>query len=289
MIIDAHAHLDEAEHLGWTDTPEKLLGLMDRAGIAKTVVTTYADTPGPEGGLDRLRGYVDAHPDRFLGFPRMDPRYGEEAVETFERAVVEDGMYGLKLHAVSNVSHPFGEQTLAMLDKAAELDVPVLLHSGDRVFCLPQQIGEAAARTDATLLMGHMGGFFNADAALRAARRHDNIVLETSGFPSPRKIQQAVDDLGADRVVYGSDMPPANPDVELRKIEVLDLTDDQRERLLWRNVADLLDLDLDVDREGPDGTDGEGPDGTDGDGPDGATDAPGGRASGADDTDGGRP
>lgn len=244
MIIDAHAHLDEVESLGWMDTPDKLIRLMDRAGIAKSVVTTYADEPGPEDGVERLKGYVSEHPDRFLGFPRMDPRYGGEAIDTFEELIVEEGMHGLKLHAVSNVSHPFGSQNLAILDKAAELDVPVLLHSGDRVFCLPQQIGEAAGRTDATLIMGHMGGFFNPDAALRAAKKHDNIILETSGFPYPRVIQDAVDQLGADRVIYGSDMPPANPNVELRKIEVLDLTDEQREKILYKNIANMLDLDL---------------------------------------------
>jgi predicted TIM-barrel fold metal-dependent hydrolase len=247
MIIDAHAHLDEVESLGWMDTPDKLLGLMDRAGIEKTVVTTYADEPGPEDGVERLKGYVSEHPDRFLGFPRMDPRYGQEAIETFEHLIVEEGMYGLKLHAVSNVSHPFADHNLRILDKAADLDVPVLLHSGDRVFCLPQQIGEAAARTDATLIMGHVGGFFNADAALRAAEQHENIVLETSGFPYPRVIQEAVDSIGADRVIYGSDMPPANPNVELRKIDVLDLTDEQRNKILYRNIAEMLKLDIEGD------------------------------------------
>jgi len=244
MIIDAHAHLDEVESLGWMDTPEKLLRLMDRAGISKSVVTTYADEPGPEDGVERLKGYISEHPDRFLGFPRMDPRYGQEAIETFERLIVEESMHGLKLHAVSNVSHPFSDHNLAILNKAAELDVPVLLHSGDRVFCLPQQIEEAAARTDATLIMGHIGGFFNANAALEAAENHENIILETSGFPYPRVIQRAVDRLGADRVIYGSDMPPANPNVELKKIDVLDLTNDQREKILYKNIAQILDLDL---------------------------------------------
>jgi len=243
MIIDTHAHLDVLESAGWDDSPEKLLHLMDRAGIEKTVVTSYGDTPGPHPSVDRLRQYVDAHPDRFIGFPRLDPRYGDEAAAAFERAVTDDGMGGLKLHPVSYGAPLFGEETLRLLEMAADFGVPVLIHSGDRLGALPQQVGEAARRTDATLLMGHIGGFFNAREALAAARRHENIVLETSAFPYPRVVQDAVDELGAERVVYGSDMPPGNPIVELEKIEVLDLSEEQRERILWRNAADLLDLD----------------------------------------------
>lgn len=244
MIIDAHAHLDEVEAFGWSDTPDKLLRLMDAAAIDKAVVTTYADEPGPEDGLDRLRSWVEAHPDRFIGFPRMDPRWGEEAIDIFHRAITEDGMRGLKLHPVSNLSNPFADFTVELMDVAADLDVPVLYHSGDRVMCLPRQIGEAAGRTDATLLMGHMGGFFNAYDIVEVAARHDNVVLETSAFPYPRLIQEAVDRLGADRVVYGSDQPAANPHVELEKIRVLDLTEEEREQVLYRTIADLLDLDV---------------------------------------------
>lgn len=243
MIIDAHAHLDEVDAFGWKDTPSKLLGLMDEAGIDKAVVTTYADEPGPEDGVERLKEYVAEHPDRFIGFPRMDPRYGDEALETFERAITDADMRGLKLHPVSNLSNPFADFTVEMMDRAADLDVPVLIHSGDRIMCLPRQIGEAADRTDATIIMGHIGGFFNANEAIEVAAEHENIVLETSAFPYPRVIQEAVDRLGAERVIYGSDQPAANPHVELEKIRVLDLTDRQRELILYENTAQLLGLD----------------------------------------------
>jgi hypothetical protein len=242
MIIDAHAHLDADETFGWTDTPEKLLAIMDDAGIRVAVVTTYGDTPGPSESLERLRGWVAAHPDRLVGFPRMDPRW-EDAVDIFERAVVEDGMGGLKLHPVSNISSPFGDRTVELLDRAADLGVPVLFHSGDRVNSLPTEIGEAAARTDATIMIGHVGGYFNHREALETARRHENVLLESSAFPHLRILQEAVDELGADRVIYGSDMPPANPTVEIEKIRLLEITDEQRDRILYRNAVELLGLD----------------------------------------------
>lgn len=102
--------------------------------------------------------------------------------------VNEHGMRGLKLHPISNLSNPFADFTIDMLDKAAELDVPVLFHSGNRIMCLPHQIGEAAARTDVTLIMGHIGGFFNAREAVDVVAEHENVIFETSAFPYPRVI-----------------------------------------------------------------------------------------------------
>jgi len=250
MIIDAHAHLDADETFGWTDTPETLLPIMDDAGIDIAVVTTYGDAPGPSNSLERLRKWVTAHPERFVGFPRIDPRW-DDAPEIFEQAIIEDAMGGLKFHPVSNISSPFGDRTVELLEIAAEFDVPVLFHSGDRVLSLPTEIGEAAARTDATILVGHVGGYFNHREALETARRHENVILESSAFPHLRVLQDAVEELGAHRVVYGSDMPPANPKVELEKIRLLDITKEQREQILYRNSAELLGID-------PGATDNEG-------------------------------
>lgn len=243
-IIDSHAHLDEVEMFGWRDTPDELITLMDAVGIDRSVVTTYADEPGPEDGVTRLQEYVGAYPDRFIGFPRMDPRWGVPALDTFERMIVEEGMGGLKLHPVSNLSSPYAGFTLEIMDRAAELDVPVLIHSGDENFCLPRQIGRAAAETDATILLAHCGGFFNARSSLPVAAEHDNVILESSAFPYPSVLQEAVDTLGADRVIYGSDMPPANPRVELRKIDLLDIDEQDRERILYGNASRMLDIEV---------------------------------------------
>ena len=43
MIIDAHAHADEFQLFGWMDPPERVISLMDRAGIDISIGTTYAD------------------------------------------------------------------------------------------------------------------------------------------------------------------------------------------------------------------------------------------------------
>ena len=54
------------------------------------------------------------------------------------------------------------------------------------------------------IILGHMGGYFHVDEAIDAAERHANLVLETSAMPYPVKIREAVERVGAERVLYAS-------------------------------------------------------------------------------------
>ena len=57
--------------------------------------------------------------------------------------------------------------------------------------------------------MGHMGTGTSSyiNAAIDIAARNPNVYLETSGMPMHTKIKEAVERVGAERVLYGSDAP----------------------------------------------------------------------------------
>lgn len=242
MIIDSHTHIDEAPAYGWFDPPEAIIRLMDEAQIDKAVAMTYRDAPGPEERvIEYLAEAVQRYPDRLIAYARMNPRYGDEAVELFDRAVREYGMRGLKLHPVTFVMHPASEPTLALIRHAAELGVPTLFHCGDEDFTLPLQIAEAAAAVpEATIILGHMGGYFHARDAIGAARRLPNLILETSAMPYPAMIRQAMEELGADRILYASDGPGCDPLIEVEKVRRAELTSDQEDMLFHGNIERLL-------------------------------------------------
>ena len=48
------------------------------------------------------------------------------------------------------------------------------------------------------------------------------------------------EDDGADRALYGTDFPMWSPVGELARFDRLDLTDDERERILWTNTQRLF-------------------------------------------------
>jgi predicted TIM-barrel fold metal-dependent hydrolase len=68
-------------------------------------------------------------------------------------------------------------------------------------------------------------------------------VLETSAMPDPWKIAEAVERVGAERVLYASDGPGCNPRLEVEKVRMLGLPKDEERQVLGDNAARLLGVD----------------------------------------------
>ena len=245
MIIDAHAHCDV--RFGWVHTPEVILRVMDEGGIDKACITGLADVPGDDdNAYDRFLAALRAHPDRLVaGYLRINPWYEDRARELLIRSVREDGIKGMKLHPTTIILPPNSPAVIEFVRLAGELEVPVLIHSGDDPNALPLQIGQcAAACPETNIIMGHMGGVFYWEDAVRVAERYPNVYLDPSGNPLPDIVRRGVNAVGAERVVFGTDMPAMHPLVELKKIEFAGLRDEERSLICAGNIARLMRLDL---------------------------------------------
>jgi uncharacterized protein len=244
MIIDSHVHVDEtSKALGWMDPPETMLTLMDEAGVDKAIIMTYMDSPGV--GLRSIDYTVDVlrkYPDRFWGYARMATWWGDRAVEMFEQAILEYGLVGLKLHPVTTIDHPASGTSAKIIRKAADLKVPVLFHSGDEPMCTPYELETAAlACPEATIIFGHMGGYFHCADAIEVAARTPNVYLDTSCMPQPAWIRAAVQRIGPERVMYASDGPGCPPGLEIHKVKRAGLTPAEEELVFSGNILRILE------------------------------------------------
>lgn len=242
MIIDSHTHVDEIESWGWMDPPEVLLPLLDEAGIERAVVMTYRDATGPD---DPAIAYVvdalERYPDRLIGYVRINPA-APGAMDALDKALREYGMKGLKLHTVSYVGCPYVEVTLRLMRRAAKYNAPVLFHSGDEAMALPEELAEAARLCpEVTVIMGHMGGYFHCEAAIRLAQDLPNVMLDTSAMPYPKMIRRAVDAIGAERVMYASDGPGCLPALEVEKVRMAGLSPAQEALVFAGNIERILE------------------------------------------------
>jgi predicted TIM-barrel fold metal-dependent hydrolase len=242
-IIDSHTHVDEVPALGWMDPPEKIIGLLDEAGIARAVIMTYTELPGfNPNALEYIADAVARHPDRLIGYVRLHPWFETEAARLLRQAIRVHRMKGLKLHPVGTLAHPADASTLKLIRLAAELGAPVLFHCGDEPMTTPLSIAVAAAAVpEATVILGHMGGYFHVDEAIEVAERHPNVLLETSAMPYPRKIAEAVARVGSQRVLFASDGPGCRPDLELAKVRAAGLPAADLDHVLGGNIRRLLD------------------------------------------------
>jgi predicted TIM-barrel fold metal-dependent hydrolase len=242
VIVDAHLHVDALPSLGWNLEAAECVRRLDEAGIDRGVVMTIVDAPevNPDA-IELIADACRAYSGRLDAFARIHPWYGDEAVALLEHAF-ELGFKGLKLHPVTTIAHPALEQTLRLMRTAAAHGAPTLFHCGDEPMTTPYAIAPAAAACpEATVILGHMGGYFHADDAIAVAEEHENVVLETSAMPYPAKIREAVERVGASRVLYASDGPACSPRIEVEKVRLAGLSPGDEELVFGGNALRILD------------------------------------------------
>jgi uncharacterized protein len=241
-IIDSHTHVDEYEAFGWFDPPEAIIELIDEAGIEQAVVMTYADAPvlKPDA-LQYIHDVCKKYPDRLIPYARINP-HADNAATLLEEAIVDLKMKGLKIHQESVTAAAHHDSIIRLVRKATEFNAPALFHSGDEALSLPQQFARLAeAVPEATIILAHMGGYHHTEDAIRVCEKYDNLLVDTSACPYPDKIREAVERLGAHRVLFGSDGPGCNPKLELKKIMRLSLSQTEQRLVLHDNIASIFE------------------------------------------------
>jgi predicted TIM-barrel fold metal-dependent hydrolase len=237
-VIDMHAHLGEFR--GWANvgvTVDQMIVDMDTFNISKTVVFMIPN--------DIVREAVRRFPDRLIGFVWVNPCDGARALDQVKEAVNEWGFCGIKLHPLIHAFIPSDEVVLPVLGLAREFKIPVLFHTGHPPFSLPWQIGEVAEIfPDIPIVMGHMGHGHGCyiHGAIMTAKKYPNLYLETSGMPMHTKIREAVEQIGPDRVMYGSDVPFHHHSVEMQKVRVSGLGQEALKKVFYGSAAKLLGI-----------------------------------------------
>ena len=242
QIIDFHAYLGSDPYGDFSQGVDDLIAAMDRSGVAKAVVAPLIDHPGPGG--DVLASLLRAHaqfPDRLIPFARLDPRYGDRALEALAYAIDDLGCAGLLFNPASTNSLPYHRRVLPLIRAAEARGIPLLIPAGNTYFGLPEQIAWLAEEVpDMPVIIGHMGTAFHATRAIAIAAEHPNVYLETSLQQSTRRLALAVETIGPHRVLFGSAAPYGALAVELLKVREAGLSEEALASVLGGNARRLL-------------------------------------------------
>jgi hypothetical protein len=248
VIIDAHTHLYSHIYVFKGLSTAEFVALMDRLHITKAVTFTVEGffEDGSKWN-DYIAQEVAKHPDRLIGYGTVHPWYGDEALREMERCARELKLCGFKFHPWLQGFPANSEMCLTLIQKAAQLRLPVIFHTGTPPYTEPLQVANLAREVpEAQIILGHMGLADLWGEAIHAAKRHDNLWLETSGAP-PLAVRKAVERLGAERILFGTDMPFGGVETAahyLQGILSLDLPEADRRLILGENAARLHHLKL---------------------------------------------
>jgi len=248
-IIDAHCHVGQGCGLEGTPHPdplpqgaraERLLGEMDRCGVSAAVIVP-ADrciaVYNTEGN-DEVLSAAKRHPDRFIPFATANPWYGDRALDELTRAF-DLGAAGLKLHPVIQGFQIIDEICFPLVELAVRLRKPIYFHTGTPVCSSPFQLTELAMRyPEGVFIMGHAAysDYWNDVSA--SVKCVPNILIETSQHLASF-IRTLVEQVGAEKLIYGSDWPKTDMGIEIEKITRY-IAGDDLERILGGNIMRVL-------------------------------------------------
>lgn len=221
--------------------------------------TVSGTPPVPNDVLGRA---VADHADVFLGFGGVDPWKGEAALTEARRCKEELGLRGLKFNPARQAFFPDDERFFPLWETAQELGLVVLFHTGfpgagagkpggmgyrlQYTRPVPHLDNVAADFPELKIIGAHPSWPWH-EEALAVARHKSNYYMDLSGY-APKHIPDVVfrhtDTILRHKVLFGTDWPTIGIDRWLDEFAALPLREETRDRVLLRNAAELLGIDL---------------------------------------------
>ncbi len=242
-IIDLHAHLGPYfnMHIPVCDV-NSMVRLMDRCGIDKTVVSP---TPGICSDLvygnNLMLEALKTHRGRIYGACIVNGNYPELSIDELNRCFADDR------HVVMIKVHPFltfckmnDRRMKGIYEFASERRLFIVVHTWlDNDLYGNQDLFADVAKDypDIKWVMGHSGGPYGSHRAVEIASEVPNVFLDLTLSMCPaRQIEFFVKELGADRVLFGTDHPFIDPRPQIGRLCLAGISHEDRVKIMGGNA-----------------------------------------------------
>ena len=239
-VSDAHVHYGECSLLGAKVRCLDLLAHVKRNGLTTALVTPLdVDVP-----LYNHQLYENlALAPRLHGLARIQLRRDIEDVKTLIQ--IGEKMVGAKFHPSFDrvpVTNGAYESLFTWLEEHRFL---ALIHCGRwrEVSNYGFALEVAEAHPGLKVILAHMGGneLALSMGAIEAARGLTNVYFDTSNCRIPHVIETAVELLGDERILLGSDYPWGSLMANAWTVLDSEIPEDAKRRILSLNLEELLE------------------------------------------------
>lgn len=230
-------------------TPEDLLETMSAAGVEQALLIAQPPFLSNEDLLQLCTDHPNLLPA--INIPVSTERPGKVLGDFASR-----GARVLKIHAAADGEGPESPHYKALLKSAADLGLPVVLHTGcihSNVLFKDPEMGRVERFEDwfknypsIPFILAHMN-YHEPAIALELASRYPLVYVDTSWQPA-EVIGEAVRQLGAEKVLFGSDWPIMGNNIEIGIQRIRDcvetgtVSEQDAEKILGKNARCLLNL-----------------------------------------------
>jgi predicted TIM-barrel fold metal-dependent hydrolase len=227
-----------------------LIRCADRLGIERLLLSQgysahFHPTPDQlREENDRVLRAVRRFPDRSYGSVYVSPAYPDLSVQEFNRCVRDGPMVSIgEVEADRPCNVP---EMDPIVERAASMKAPILQHTwlkaggNEPGESTPYDLVELAQRhPEVQFVCIHTGGDW--ERGIRIIRATKNVSAEIAGSnPTSGFVEMAVRELGAERVIYGSDVGGRSFASQLAKVLGAGIPQSAKELILGGNLRRLL-------------------------------------------------
>jgi len=238
-IVDMHCHLGRYEFAVPETSPASLVRVMDRIGVSCAVASHTRVLSGRvRAGNDEVIEAARAFPGRIFGYAILWPTSAAWVREETLRCL-DAGFVGVKLHNANGFpyTHPAYAPAFEIAD---DRKLPVLLHTYGEAPELAQARELAGRYPNVRLLLAHAGAK-DADGYVSIANDCANVYLDLCMSRQWRGlIERFCAEVGADRIVWGSDATFLNMAHQIGKVLGAHIPDEDKTKLLSTNARRIL-------------------------------------------------
>ncbi len=185
-----------------------------------------------------------AENDSFIGFGTLHP--GLENVDEEIDRIMSLGLKGIKLHPEFQ-GFNIDDEDMLPIYKAAQGKLPILIHTGDEVqqSSSPEKLSKIMDMfPDVVFIAAHFGGYSMWDESAKYLMGK-NVYFDTSSSLfklEPKRATDMIRQHGIKKMLFGTDYPMWDHKEELERFMKLDLTEEERQQILWKNSSRLLNI-----------------------------------------------
>lgn len=266
MVIDVHTHINnyhEEKVVSLQECLDKLLGVMAENKVDYSLILTSYK-------VNEHRPSVKQVVEATRNMPNLGVVAGISYLNYKERDLREMADYlhsgeikGFKLYPGYEPFYPHDNRLQVIYELAIEFDIPVMFHSGDTYtpkgkirYSHPIHIDDVAVDfPDLKIVICHVGNPWIRDC-MEVVYKNKNVYADFSGLvlgdfsdKFERYMKEQLEEMilyagEPAYLLYGTDWPISTMKSYLNFMKQLDLPEEKKEMIYWKNAAKLFKIDV---------------------------------------------
>lgn len=250
LVIDPHTHMGPYHNFPIPGNPwaEGMLEVMDEQGVDTAVTAPMIALEGGmrEGNQIAIEA-AEKFPGRFFAFSTINPNFPEKEIrEELEWCFQHECFRGIKIHPGTHDTPGNSPNYIPVWEFAHQHALPILIHTWGTDPRCPPSMFEPIAREypKANLILGHSGATPEGiDEAIAVSKNVPNTYLDlTKSIIYRGMLEYMVEELGAERVLWGTDLPFICGSGQLGRVAAARLSLEDKKKILGLNAKRLFRL-----------------------------------------------